>query len=249
MGGYPDNGKQAEILDQTGQPKKCTSVKNFPTDLRHAFGGLLNNQVVICGGLTGSYTNKCQRLGNNGQWSPFGAGLQVARFNGGSATVKIQGEDYLWMTGGQVSSDNYLKSTELLSSFGTVTSGKDLPEKSAGHCMVVINNYVMVIGGVPESDVKRSDVIIFDSSNDFSHEYGPSLITRRGGHACSTMVSPAHGGRTVVVVAGSSSGDGSVTAEILDYTMSGSTWQQSEYLLFIFVNYTFLSAMYLQLHF
>ena len=93
--------------------------------------------------------------------------------------------------------------------------------------MVVMNNHVMVIGGVSSSDVERS-VFIFDSSNDFSHEDGPSLIKKRYYQACSTMVSPAHEGRTVAVVAGG--GDGSDTAEILDYTMSGSTWQLSEYL-------------------
>ena len=97
--------------------------------------------------------------------------------------------------------------------------------------MVVINNHVMVIGGYPYSDVGRS-VIIFDSSNDFSHEDGPSLINKRRYHACSTMVSPAHEGRTVAVVAGGS-GDASDTAEILDFTMPGSTWQLSEYLLFL----------------
>ena len=234
MTGYPEYfGKQVEILDQNGQPKKCTSEKNFPTNLQRASGGLLYNQVVICGGYTGSeYTNKCQRLGNNGQWSPFGAGLKVARSSAGSATVKIQGEDFLWITGGY-DSNPLLKSTaawstELLSSDGTVTSGKDLPEPRYQHCMVAINNHVMVIGGSSSSDVGRS-VIIFDSSNDFSHEEGPSMVKERRMHTCSTMVSPAHGGRTVAVVAGGW-GDGPDTAEILDYTMSGSTWQLSEYL-------------------
>jgi hypothetical protein len=201
---------------------------------------LLNNQVVICGGSTNGFTNhatkKCQRLGNNGYWSPFGAGLIVARCHGGSATVKIQGEDFLWITGGWDSKNTILKSTELLSSYGTVTSGKYLPKVRGRHCMVVINNHVMNIGGHPSS-VGRS-VIIFDSSNDFSHEDGPSLIKRRYDQACSTMVSPAHEGRTVVVVAGGT-GDGADTAEILDYTMPGSNWQLSEYLLFFCQLYLF----------
>ena len=234
MTGDPlDVGKQVEILDQTGQPKKCTSVQNFPTGLEVGFGGLLNNHLVICGGYTGRDTkNNCQRLGNNGHWSPFGAGLKVARWQGGSATVKIHGEDFLWITGGYNSNGNLIKSTEVISSYGTVASGKDLPEVRSDHCMVVINNHVMVIGGYPYSDVGRS-VIIFDSSNDFSHEDGPSLIKKRWTQACSTMVSPAHEGRTVAVVAGGygdNFGYGLDTAEILDFTMPGSTWQLSEYL-------------------
>ena len=119
-----------------------------------------------------------------------------------------------------------MKSTELLSSSGSVIAGRDLPEARRSHCMLAINNHVLVIGGVSSSDIGRS-VIIFDSSNDFSHEEGASMIYKRFDHACSTMVSAAHGGRTVAVVAG---GDGQDTAEILDYTIPGSTWQLSEYL-------------------
>ena len=237
--GYPFGFQsQVEIVDTNVQPKQCTTVQNFPTELEHAMGGLINNQLVICGGkIDSDRTNQCQRLGNNGQWSTIGAGLKVARSYAGAATVKIQGEDFLWITGGRDSSVNRLKSTELLSSIGSVTVGKDLPEARSSHCMLVINNHVMVIGGYPSSDVGRS-VIIFDSSNDFSHEDGPSLINKRGSHACSTMASPAHEGRTVAVVAGGKEdgqwtmaggyGDGGDTAEILDYTMPGSTWQLSE---------------------
>ena len=225
-----DVGKQVAIVDKNGQPKQCTSVQNFPTAVDSAMGGLLNNQLVICGGTTtGDYrgaTNKCQRLGNNGQWSPFGAGQKVARYWGASATVQIQGEDFLWITGVEDSSGHTMKSTELLSSSGSVIAGRDLPEARRSHCMLVINNHVLVIGGVSSSDIGRS-VIIFDSSNDFSHEEGASMMYKRFDHACSTMVSFAHEGRTVAVVAG---GDGQDTAEILDYTIPGSTWHLSEYL-------------------
>ena len=68
----------------------------------------------------------------------------MARWAGASATVEIKGEDFLWITGGWESSGNTLKSTELVSSSGSVTSGTNLPEKRGGHCMVVINNHVMV---------------------------------------------------------------------------------------------------------
>ena len=67
-------------------------------------GGLLKDKVVICGGTTsGNYkgaTNKCYQLGDNGQWAPFGAGLKSARFLSAAASVTIQGEEYLWITGG-----------------------------------------------------------------------------------------------------------------------------------------------------
>ena len=58
---------------------------------------------------------------------------------------------------------------------------------------------------------------------------------KRGWFACSTMVSPAHDGRMVAVVAGGLDGiDGLDTAEILDFTMPGSVWELSEYYLSFF---------------
>ena len=66
---------------------------------------LLNDKVVICGGTTSGYakdgTNKCYQLGDNGQWAPFGAGLKSVRCFGAAASVTIQGEEYLWITGGR----------------------------------------------------------------------------------------------------------------------------------------------------
>ena len=169
-------------------------------------GGVLNNQLVICGGITtsswSSATNNCQRLSNSGQWSLFGGGLKIARWGGAAATVTIQGEDFLWITGGGDSSGNWLKSTELVSSSGSVTSGTNLPEKRGGHCMVVINNHVMVIGGSSSSDVGR-EVLIFARAN-FSHEERPSLIKKRRyqlscllhhGESCSWWKDRGHCGR------------------------------------------------------
>ena len=67
-------------------------------------GGMLKDKVVICGGTTTEdykdATNKCYQLGDNGQWAPFGAGLKSARWYGAAASVTIQGEEYLWITGG-----------------------------------------------------------------------------------------------------------------------------------------------------
>jgi len=43
----------------------------------------------------------------------------------------------------------------------------------------------------------------------------------RSSHACSIMMSPVHGGRPVAVVAGSYGDEGQWTAEILDFSRSG----------------------------
>ena len=99
-----DTCKPVEILNKDGQPKLCPAIQNYPLGLSYAMGGLLNYKVVICGGSTSGFgsgaTNKCYQVGDNGQWAPFGAGLKSTRFYGGTASVTIQGEEHLWITGG-----------------------------------------------------------------------------------------------------------------------------------------------------
>ena len=135
------------------------------------------------------------------------------------------------ITGGHGKNDDELKTTELLSSDGTVRAEKDLPQFRRDHCMLAIGNHVMIIGGVTPMGTTNS-VLAYDSQNRFSLKDGPSMMNARAFFACSTMVSPAHGGRTVAVVAG---GYGSPdTAEILDYTKPGSAWELSEYIFLVF---------------
>ena len=67
-------------------------------------------------------------------------------------------------------------------------------------------------------------VIIFDTSNSFSYIEGPNMIEDRVNHACSIILSPAHEGRPLAIMAGKN------TAEVLDFSIPGSNWQLSEYL-------------------
>ena len=102
---HRDAGKQVEILNKDGQPKLCPSIQNYPLGLYGAMGKMLNDKVVICGGSTSrdssGATNKCYQLGDNCKWAPFGAGLNSARCYGSATAVTIQGEEYLWITGGR----------------------------------------------------------------------------------------------------------------------------------------------------
>ena len=102
--GYPRNlGNQLEIVDSFGQAKKCTSIQKFPRKPQMAMGGVLSENVVICGGTTtggpSGATNQCHTLKDNGQWAPLGAGLEGIRYRGAAAAVNIKGEEFLWITG------------------------------------------------------------------------------------------------------------------------------------------------------
>ena len=91
------------------------------------------------------------------------------------------------------------------------------------------------IGGDHGVQEKRS-VWKFDSNNlnDPIYEM-PSMVYGRSGAACAVFNSSLHGGRPVLIVVGSSGWSSvgfsvSRTAEILDYTVSGATWQGSNFI-------------------
>ena len=63
------------------------------------------------------------------------------------------------------------------------------------------------------------------------------MLHERLDHACTIFKSGLHDGRPVIIIAGGY-GSGSQTAEVLDFTKEGATWQESTYiftLLYIFV--------------
>ena len=226
-------GSQVETFNSIGQAKQCNSIEKYPQEISSAQGGVVNDQVVICGGTTtccrGGAISQCYKLSQNGQWSPLGAGLKKSRWYGAAAPVNIKGQEFLWITGGLDSSGNRLKTTVLVSeSSGVVSAGKELPEARRFHCMLALGKYVMLIGGIVDSEDQKS-VLVYDTENGFSYKEGPPMNHARYLHSCSTMKSPAHEGRTVAVVAGGH-GDGEDSAEILDFTIPGSAWELSEYL-------------------
>ena len=60
----------------------------------------------------------------------------------------------------------------------------------------------------------------------------PSMVHVRNNHACSIFRSSAHNGRPVAIAAGGGVWTGSekITAEVWDYTITGSSWQLSKHI-------------------
>ena len=98
-----DDGTQLEIVDKSNQPKQCPSIQNFPTTLEKAMSGVLNDNLIICGGRTTKRwkdsTNACHKLEKNGEWSTLPQGLKEVKHDGAAAIVNIKGEEFLWITG------------------------------------------------------------------------------------------------------------------------------------------------------
>ena len=232
-GGPREDGSQVETFNSIGQAKQCNSIEKYPLEISWAQGGVVNDQVVICGGTTACCSDgaisQCYKLSKNGQWSPLGAGLKKSRWAGAAAPVNIKGQEFLWITGGADSSNNRVKTTVLVSErSGVVSEGEELPEARSDHCMLALGKYALVIGGLVDG-VRQKSVLVYDTENGFSYKEGPPMNHARYHHSCSTMESPAHEGRTVAVVAGGV-GDGPDSAEILDFDIPGSAWELSEYI-------------------
>ena len=91
------------------------------------------------------------------------------------------------------------------------------------------------IGPYPYQWNSRS-VWKFDSNNLNNPPYEmPSMVYERSGAACTVYNSSLHGGRPVLIVVGSDSiaypvwNSLSRKAEILDYTVAGASWQESNF--------------------
>ena len=74
-----------------------------------------------------------------------------------------------------------------------------------------------------------SSVLMYQTNDIHSgHTNMPSMFEERYSHACSIFSSPAHNGRPVAIAA-AGFGYGSMTAEVLDYTIIGKPWEFSKY--------------------
>ena len=64
--GYPyENGQKSEIIDLLNPGSVCEDLPDFPIQVGAASGGLLlNNQPLICGGLSSNYELQCYIVGN-----------------------------------------------------------------------------------------------------------------------------------------------------------------------------------------
>ena len=91
------------------------------------------------------------------------------------------------------------------------------------------NGTACLISGGITNDFPTKSVLKFKTSNinENPMEMEP-MVHARQQHACTIFNSPAHNGRPVAIVAGSTAGSGGKTAEILDFTQQGSSWQESK---------------------
>ena len=208
-----------EVLDgTTNVTNVCASSSHqYPLQVWLASGALVNNNLVICGGVY-PRTSSCYKFSHDHQWKSF-AEMKTPR--SGSASIPLP--NGLWVTGGFGDGGKNLKSTEFVFSNGTSSTGPPLPEPRAGHCLLKYKETIFLIGGFNENKDDQSQVWIFRDEGMKFVGNGPSMNHVRLNHACGIYQSPTHDGNPMIVVAG---GNGSPeTSEYWQFTVPGSNWK------------------------
>ena len=99
--------------------------------------------------------------------------------------------------------------------------------------VITICIFLLKIGGKGLLGIKNTrSVWKFDSNNLNNPPFEmPSMVYNRFGAACTVFNSSLHGGRPVLIVVGGEFiwNSASKTAEILDYTVAGASWQESNF--------------------
>ena len=135
--------------------------------------------------------------------------------------------DALWIIGGYYNGS--LRSTELVYPNGTIISGPDLPTSRWGHCSVQLEDgKIVIIGG---SNANHKVTNIYDPETS-TYTDGPDMLFDHVNFGCAHFHSQKHGGRPVVLSAGTGypSYHGRSKAEVYDYTLENGTWEESKYI-------------------
>ena len=163
---------------------QCFNWVDYPLEVEGAYGGLLENTPLICGGRKTFmiYTDECYSL--NEETSKFVTRMSVNRIGGTSIVLN---ETILWISGGRVyevlNSGKRVASSEYINLSGS-TPGPDLPMNLMHHAKIAINTtHSMVIGGSNSTGLELDLTFFFDHVNQKWVD-GPTLIQERSyGHA------------------------------------------------------------------
>ena len=109
--------------------------------------------------------------------------------------------------------DKYYTSTEFINLCQPSRPGPDLPKGHGEHCMVKINDKIILSGPADKySNPFEENTLIIDPASNFSMSYGPNMKNPRYLHSCGNFKLD---GNEVIIVAGGL-GSESASTEIWD---------------------------------
>lgn len=184
-----------------GEPELSDVVPDYPLSISEAVGGVLNDQILVCGGITSPFTyhDDCYSLDSTRKEWVTRPSMKHVRIK--AASVVINGT--LWVTGGQTDRE-WTATTEYLQDNEWI-AGPPLPTPLLNHCMALLDNETVLISGGLQRDFhpnKSRRSWLFHWSNK-TFEETALLVNQRFAHACASL-ELANGTRAVAVVAGQS---------------------------------------------
>ena len=220
-----------QLLDVTDAENICLDLPPYPVPMYTGTGGIVSGVPMICGGdpldPSGGYFHSDCYIFNitSYSWSHL-TNMNVER--SGMASVALDGA--LWVAGGYTSNGGSEDdSTEFVYLNGTVLPGPTLPSARDDHCMVTLHDGRIMIMGSDGGTTDQKNTIIYDPiSGNFSNV--PSLLFDRKRSGCALLYSVKHDNRPIVMAAG---GSNSYTAEVFDYSLAGTEWEQSKQMIYL----------------
>ena len=209
-----NNIRRSEIIDLSydGAGNQCFDWADYPLDVFKASGGLIEDQVVICGGqkLGGFVSSDCYSI--SGHTSTFITKMSVKRH---SAASIVLDSNTLWITGGYY---DYLiyDSSEFIQLEGS-NQGPTLAMPVHAHAMILLNDtFSMIIGGQNELNINKASALTFYYDHQINQWLnGPALIQARDSHAVGIITDENTMEKLLIVTGGVSYGVLIYATEIL----------------------------------
>ena len=188
-------------------------------------GGILQNQLLICGGIQAyqtptKYENDIVILGQQNQLLANNKLLQSREFS----TSVVLNDETIWIIGGF-----HTETTEFVFLDKSPVKGPDMPFRISAHVTIKVDEKrIFILGGYNDKGKASNETLIVDPTNNFDIKKGPSMKTKRLCGSGSTM---KVGGKQYIVVAGGHSKcavSGKINCndktELLDISLSGQEW-------------------------
>merc|ERR1712004_482664 len=196
-----------------GSKTQC-DLPDFPIEIIGAVGFNTAKGLVICGG---EGEKRCFILTPQNQWMPF-PNMSTVRCLASATEVN---NDETLIIGGYDENYNALKTTELISSGGSVKR-KDFPTTIVGHCSFKINStHALVTGG--HQDGSNSASTWFVDLTTTTVTPGPEMTSKRIDHSCSTF---NLGRKTFGIVSGGYHNGYLDSTEWIDLKEDSPTWTE-----------------------
>ena len=206
----------AQIINRIGQQVFHKKLQN--TDKILDSGGIINSELVLCGGVYQSL-NQNDLKTDKECFSLEKSGLKKTTFTmvkkREKASSVLLGNSKLFITGGQERAPKFEHNSSEIFSNGSFKESINLELPVSDHCMVYLKNAnkVMVLGGTSDGNkLKETWIIDFENGEPHDVTKGPDMLHKRTEFGCTTLIKDE---KDMVIVSGGR-GDGNLKSEILE---------------------------------